>query len=49
MSGWCIAGYVNINSGNGITDEGVKYILPLIIGESYPEYRDGLPVHISLK
>ena len=35
--------------GNGITDEGVKYILPLIIGESYPEYRDGLPVHISLK
>lgn len=35
--------------GNGITDEGVNYILPLIKGESYPEYCDGLPVHISLK
>ena len=35
--------------GNGITDEGVKYLLPLIEGESYPEYKNGLPVHISLK
>ncbi len=35
--------------GNGITDEGVKYLLPLIEGESYPEYKCGLPVHISLK
>ena len=35
--------------GNGITDAGVKYILPLIKGESYPEYKDGLPVHIELK
>ncbi len=35
--------------GNGITDEGIKYLLPLIEGESYPEYRNGLPVHISLK
>ncbi len=35
--------------GNGITDEGVNYILPLIDGESYPEYKNGLPVHISLK
>ncbi len=35
--------------GNGITDEGVKYLLPLIQGESYPEYKDGLPVHITLK
>ena len=35
--------------GNGITDEGVKYLLPLIKGESYPDYVDGLPVFISLK
>jgi 6-phosphofructokinase 1 len=35
--------------GNGITDEGIKYLLPLIEGESYPEYKNGLPVHISLK
>ncbi len=39
-----------INSaGNGITDECVKYLLPLIQGESYPAYGDGLPNHISLK
>ena len=35
--------------GNGITDEGIKYLLPLIEGESYHEYKNGLPVHISLK
>ena len=35
--------------GNGITDEGVKYLLPLIKGESYPEYKNGLPCHITLK
>ena len=35
--------------GNGITDEGVKYLLPLINGESYPDYKDGLPVHLTLK
>ncbi|MBO4770857.1 MAG: 6-phosphofructokinase [Clostridia bacterium] len=36
-------------AGNGITDECVNYLLPLIQGESYPEYSDGLPDHISLK
>jgi 6-phosphofructokinase 1 len=35
--------------GNGITDEGVKYLLPLIAGESYPVYENGLPVFLSLK
>lgn len=35
--------------GNGITDAGVRYLLPLIKGESYSEYSDGLPNHISLK
>ncbi len=35
--------------GNGITDECINYLLPLIEGESYPEYKNGLPVHISLK
>ena len=35
--------------GNGITDKGVAYLLPLIEGESYPTYKNGLPVHINLK
>ena len=30
--------------GNFVTDECLRYILPLINGESYPEYRGGLPV-----
>lgn len=35
--------------GNGITEAGIKYLLPLISGESYPAYENGLPVYISLK
>lgn len=31
--------------GNNVTDECAGYILPLIEGEIYPEYKDGLPVH----
>ena len=42
------ASFIN-ERGNGITDEGVKYLLPLIEGESYPEYENGLPVFLSLK
>ena len=30
--------------GNQVTDECLKYILPLVKGECYPEYKDGLPV-----
>ena len=32
--------------GNDVTEEFVAYARPLIEGESYPEYEDGLPVHI---
>ena len=42
------ASFIN-ERGNGITDEGVSYLLPLIRGESYLAYRDGLPVFLSLK
>lgn len=35
--------YVN-ERGNSVTDDCLRYILPLINGESYPEYKDGLPV-----
>ncbi len=34
--------------GNGITDAGIDFILPLIKGENKPEYRDGLPVHFVI-
>ena len=33
--------------GNHVTDECLRYILPLIKGECYPEYKDGLPVFFS--
>lgn len=35
--------YIN-ERGNFVTDDCLRYILPLINGESYPEYRGGLPV-----
>ena len=33
--------------GNHVTDECLRYILPLISGECYPEYENGLPVFFS--
>lgn len=35
--------------GFGITDKCRRYLLPLIEGEDYPAYRDGLPVYVSLR
>lgn len=35
--------YIN-ERGNHVTDECLRYILPLIAGECYPEYKNGLPV-----
>ncbi len=38
-----------INSeGNGVTEECCRYILPLIVGESYPEYKDGMPEFLTI-
>lgn len=34
--------------GNNVTDECLEYLLPLIRGEKYPKYIDGLPEHIVL-
>ena len=34
--------------GNQITDECKKYLAPLIVGERFPEYENGLPKHIVL-
>ncbi len=33
--------------GNHVTDECLRYILPLIEGECYPEYKNGLPVFFA--
>ena len=39
--------YIN-EAGNGITEAGLKYLLPLISGEISPEYENGMPRHIVL-
>lgn len=41
------AKYINAD-GNGITDECVKYLAPLILGEVHPVYENGLPKHIVI-
>jgi len=34
--------------GNGVTDECLSYLLPLIKGERYPAYQDGMPVYFTI-
>lgn len=35
--------------GYGITEEARRYFQPLIVGEAYPHYRDGLPDYVTLE
>jgi hypothetical protein len=35
--------------GFGITDACRQYLSPLIQGEDYPPYKNGLPVYVTLK
>lgn len=35
--------------GFGITAKGKRYLAPLIAGEDYPPYRNGMPQYVSLK
>lgn len=35
--------------GFGITEKGRQYLLPLIAGEDYPLYKNGLPQYVTLK
>jgi ATP-dependent phosphofructokinase / diphosphate-dependent phosphofructokinase len=35
--------------GFGITDACKRYLMPLIQGEDYPQFKDGLPVYVTLK
>ncbi len=41
------AEFIN-DAGNGITDECIEYLAPLIVGEVFPEYENGLPKHIVI-
>jgi 6-phosphofructokinase 1 len=36
------------NEHNGVTDECIKYLAPLILGEVYPEYDNGIPKHLII-
>jgi 6-phosphofructokinase 1 len=35
--------------GFGITEKCRRYLAPLIQGEDYPKYKNGLPVYVTLK
>jgi 6-phosphofructokinase 1 len=35
--------------GFGITEKCKRYLTPLIQGEDYPKYENGLPVYVTLK
>ena len=35
--------------GFGITEACKRYLRPLIRGEDYPKYKDGVPVYATLK
>ena len=37
------------SDGYGITPKCKRYLTPLIQGEDYPKYKDGLPVYVTLK
>ena len=41
------AEYIN-DEGNGITEAGLKYLKPLIMGELTLEFEDGLPKHVII-
>jgi 6-phosphofructokinase len=36
-------------TGFGVTDKALRYLAPLIQGEDYPPYRDGLPAYVRLR
>ena len=40
--------YIN-EAGNGITEAGIAYLAPLIIGERAPVYENGMPKHFVIK
>ena len=39
--------YINV-SGNGITEAGLAYLAPLIIGEPEMKFENGMPKHVII-
>ena len=39
--------YINAD-GDGVTDECIEYLKPLIVGEVFPKYENGMPKHIKI-
>jgi len=39
--------YIN-EAGNGVTEECLGYLAPLVIGENSPRYDHGMPVHVVI-
>jgi hypothetical protein len=37
------------SDGYGVTQEGIDYLSPLIQGEDYPPYKNGIPEYTKLK
>ena len=42
-------GVLDGSDGFGITAACRRYLAPLIAGEDYPPYRDGLPVYVKIR
>ena len=40
--------YIN-EAGNGITQAGIAYLKPLIMGERTPVYENGMPKHFVIR
>ncbi len=45
---WVDEKFINTR-GNNVTDECVEYLLPLIEGETNPEYKYGIPLHLTIQ
>jgi ATP-dependent phosphofructokinase / diphosphate-dependent phosphofructokinase len=37
------------DDGFGITDAARQYLAPLIVGEAYPPFKNGLPDYVTLR
>ena len=47
--GEAVAPIVHQPRGFGITERARRYLAPLIVGEAYLQFRDGLPDYVKLK
>jgi 6-phosphofructokinase 1 len=35
--------------GFGVTNKGIEYLRPLIVGEAFPKFKNGIPISTKLK